>query len=82
MDKTHNNPIIKGLFADPSLIRYGNRYYLYPTTDGFPGWSGSVFHAFSASELTDSDWVDEGIILDLASDQVPWAVGSAWAPAM
>lgn len=82
MNKTHRNPVIKGLFADPSLIRYGERYYLYPTTDGFPGWSGSVFHAFSASELTDSDWIDEGIILDLASDQVPWAVGSAWAPAM
>lgn len=74
------NPILPGQFADPSLIKYNDRYYLYPTTDGCPGWSGTVFHAFSSDDLL--DWRDEGVIVDVASEQVPWAVGSAWAPAM
>jgi len=72
--------MIKGLFADPCMIKHGDTYYLYPTTDGFPDWSGSVFHAFSSKDLT--QWKDEGIILDVASGQVPWAVGYAWAPAV
>lgn len=27
-------------------------------------------------------WKYEGVILDLATEDVPWAVGSAWAPAI
>lgn len=74
------NPILKGLYADPDMLKYEDKYYLYPTTDGFTGWSGSVFHAFSSENL--KDWKDEGVILDLESPQVPWAVGAAWAPAI
>ncbi len=74
------NPVIPGLYADPDLIRAGETYYLYPTTDGYPGWSGTRFHAFSSDNL--ADWTDRGVILDVAGSQVPWAVGSAWAPAM
>ena len=77
-----SNPVLKGLYADPSMIKYGGRYYLYPTTDGFTGWSGTVFHAFSSDDLDNGSWTDEGIIVDVASEQVPWAIGSAWAPAM
>jgi len=71
-------PIIPGLYADPDMLKYNGSYYLYPTTDGYTDWSGTVFHVFSSFDKT--DWKDEGIILDVASDQVPWAVGSAWAP--
>ena len=53
------NPILPGQFADPSIIQYNDRYYLYPTTDGCPGWSGTVFHAFSSDDLL--DWRDEGV---------------------
>ncbi|MBE5922725.1 MAG: hypothetical protein E7269_08235 [Lachnospiraceae bacterium] len=74
------NPVIPGLFADPDIIRANGKYYLYPTTDGFTGWSGTQFHAFSSIDL--HNWTDEGVIVDVASKQVPWAVGSAWAPAM
>lgn len=81
-DAAYRNPVLPGQFADPAMIRYGGRYYLYPTTDGADGWSGTVFHAFSAIDPLRGPWTDEGIILDLASEQVPWAVGSAWAPAM
>lgn len=74
------NPMIPGLFADPDMLRYRDTYYLYPTTDGFEGWSGTQFHAFSSKDL--QEWKDEGVIVDVASPQVAWAVGAAWAPAV
>lgn len=74
------NPIIKGLYADPDIAQYGDTYYIYPTTDGYSGWSGTQFHVFSSKDLT--NWKDEGIILDVASEEVPWTIGFAWAPAI
>lgn len=71
---------LPGQFADPDLAKFGDRYYLYPTTDGFSGWSGTRFHVFSSPDLR--IWQDEGVIVDLLSPQVPWAIGSAWAPAI
>lgn len=70
--------MIAGQFADPDIDIFGDKYYLYPTTDGFTGWSGTQFHVFSSDNLV--DWKDEGVILDVASDDVSWSVGSAWAP--
>lgn len=66
--------------TDPDVAKFGDRYYMYPTTDGFDGWSGTQFKVFSSSDL--QYWQDEGIILDLATDNVPWAIGNAWAPAI
>lgn len=74
------NPVLHGLYADPDMLKYKDTYYLYPTTDGFANWSGTQFHAFSSGNLR--EWKDEGVILDTASEQVPWSVGSAWAPAV
>ncbi|MFQ7549483.1 MAG: hypothetical protein ACLRMZ_03125 [Blautia marasmi] len=62
------------------MLNFNGTYYLYPTTDGFSHWSGTKFHVFSSKDLR--KWKDEGIILDVASEQVPWSVGSAWAPAV
>lgn len=76
--KTYRNPVIPGQFADPDIAVFGDRYYLYMTTDGFTGWSGTIFHVFSSENLV--DWTDEGVILDVASDDVAWSTGSAWAP--
>ena len=73
-----NNPVLPGEFADPDIDIFDGKYYIYPTTDGYAGWSGTEFHVFSSIDMI--DWVDEGIILDVATDAVPWAVGSAWAP--
>lgn len=97
MDKTKTqktvefkNPILKGEYADPDIDCFGGKYYIYPTTDGFPGWSGTQFHCFSSEDL--EHWTDEGIILDVMNSEtdgsknangipgVPWSVGSAWAP--
>ncbi|QGQ44783.1 family 43 glycosylhydrolase [Metabacillus sediminilitoris] len=69
---------LQGLYADPQIAVFGDTYYIYPTTDGFDGWSGSQFKAFSSKDLI--NWKDEGVILDLATDDVTWADNRAWAP--
>lgn len=75
-----NNPVIPGFHADPEIM-YSNKtgkYYIYSTTDGQPGWGGWYFTAYSSEDL--KEWKYEGVILDLKSEQVPWANGNAWAP--
>ncbi len=88
----NNNPVIKGYYADPDIDVFGCKYWIYPTTDGNPGWSGTQFHAFSSEDLV--NWTDEGVILDVA-DKNPgqnkngvqiasssWSAGNAWAPSI
>ena len=75
-------PILEGFHADPEVL-YSNKtkkYYIYSTTDGFEGWGGYFFQVFSSTNLI--DWTNEGTMLDVKSDQVPWARGNAWAPAI
>jgi hypothetical protein len=76
---TNVGPVLPGLFADPHLTTFGGRYYLYPTTDGYAGWSGTYYKAFSSTDLV--NWTDHGVILDHGPD-VSWADNSAWAPAV
>lgn len=73
------NPVLNGYYADPEIL-YSNktkRYYIYPTSDGFTGWSGTYFKTFSSADL--AEWKDEGVIVDLQKD-VTWAKKNAWAP--
>lgn len=84
------NPVLPGQYADPDIDYFDGKYWIYPTTDGYSGWSGTVFHAWSSENL--EDWTDEGVILDLAAESsyknekgidvavVPWSSGNAWAP--
>jgi len=72
------NPVVQGLFADPDLYYENGTYYIYPTTDGYEGWSGHEFSVFSSQDT--KDFNKGTAILDVATEQVPWAVGSAWAP--
>ncbi len=76
---TTNNPILPGFFADPEILyaKKTNKFYLYPTSDGFDNWSGKYFKTFSSDNLV--DWRDEGTILTLGKD-VSWANRNAWAP--
>lgn len=76
----HVNPIIPGFHADPEIMysEKTNKFYIYATTDGVPGWGGYKFNCFSSDDLV--NWKDEGTILDAKSDQVKWANGNAWAP--
>lgn len=77
-DKSRN-PILPGFHADPEVLysHQTKRYYIYPTSDGFPGWGGSYFKVFSSKDL--KTWKEETIILDMIKD-VSWADGNAWAP--
>jgi hypothetical protein len=74
---TMRSPVLPGLNADPNIVRFGDTYYIYATTDGFPGWSSSAFTGWSSVDLV--HWTEHGTILDVASD-VSWADGHAWAP--
>lgn len=76
---TANNPILEGYYADPEILysEKKQKYYLYPTSDGFMNWGGYYFKTFSSDNL--KDWKEEGIILDLKKD-APWAGRNAWAP--
>ncbi|GLY47094.1 family 43 glycosylhydrolase [Lentzea sp. NBRC 102530] len=71
------SPVLPGLNADPNIVAFGDTYYIYATTDGFDGWSGTRFSAWSSKNLV--DWTDEGVVLDLGPD-VSWADRNAWAP--
>jgi hypothetical protein len=74
-----NNPVLNGFYADPEILyaEKTGKYYIYPTSDGFTGWSGTYFKCFSSDNLV--DWKDNGIILQLGKD-VTWANRNAWAP--
>lgn len=75
----NRNPVLDGYYADPEVLyaEKTGKFYLYPTSDGFPGWSGTYFKCFSSDDL--ETWKDEGIIVQLGKD-VTWASANAWAP--
>lgn len=67
---------IPGFFADPNLFTFGDRYWLYATSDGSVDWSADEFRAFSSTDLV--TWVEHGVIFRLSDSG--WAGGHAWAP--
>ncbi|PLW89290.1 family 43 glycosylhydrolase [Mucilaginibacter sp.] len=74
-----HNPVLNGYYADPEVLyaQKTGKFYIYPTSDGFTGWSGTYFKVFSSPDLV--HWADNGVMLDLAKD-VSWAKRNAWAP--
>lgn len=78
-NKKSGNPILPGFHADPEVLysHQTKRYYIYPTSDGFPGWGGSYFKVFSSKNL--KTWKEETVILEMGKN-VSWANGNAWAP--
>lgn len=77
-----HNPILPGFHADPEIVysHLTNKYYIYSTTDGLPGWGGWTYSAFSSADL--KTWKDEGVVLDAKNGQIPWGDGNLWAPAI
>jgi GH43 family beta-xylosidase len=76
-------------FADPEVFVDGDKYYIYPTTDGYSSWRGWQIHAFESSDLV--TWTDKGVVVDLQDQNLdgtpdtsilPSRTSSAWAPAM
>lgn len=76
------NPVLPEFHADPEIMCSENtgEYYIYSTTDGFPSWGGTYFTCYSSPNLR--DWTYRGVNLDVSTNQVPWADGNAWAPAI
>ena len=86
------NPVLPGMYADPDIDVLDGKFWIYPTTDGTPGWGGTQFHAFSSPDMV--HWTDEGVILDnkdkspglndkgVAIASCAWSDGNAWAPAI
>lgn len=71
------NPIIKGQWADPYVLKDGDDYYLYPTKDS-EGWIYEKFHVFHSRDLV--NWSEPTLALDL--DDIEWATAHAWAPSI
>jgi beta-xylosidase len=69
-------PILDGFRADPDIRVFGDRYYIYPTSDK-PNWQTTDFSCWSSPDLI--QWTNEGVILDVAHD-LKWARIKAWAP--
>lgn len=76
------NPVLPDFHADPEVMysHQTGRYYIYSTTDGVAGWAGTYYTAYSSADL--KEWTLESNVLDLATAQVRWASGNAWAPAI
>lgn len=75
------SPVLEGYFADPNIAVFNETYYIYATTDGFPGWGGQVFYAWSSPDLVNWTRSEEPFLtLNGANGNVPWATGNAWAP--
>ena len=71
------NPIIKGQWADPYVLKDGDDYYLYPTKDS-EGWIYEKFHVFHSRDLV--NWSEPTLALDL--DDIEWSTAHAWAPSI
>lgn len=76
-----DSPVLPGLYADPNIAIFGNTYWIFATTDGFPGWGGQVFYSWSSPDLVQWTRSEEPFLtLNGTSGNVPWATGNAWAP--
>jgi beta-xylosidase len=64
------SPVLPGAFADPHVAVFNGKYYIYPTTDGFEGWSSDYFTVWSSKDM--KKWKKEGTILDFKKD-LTWA---------
>jgi len=75
------SPLLPGYNADPNIVRFGDTYYIYATTDGYAGWGGKDFYVWKSKNL--ADWERSAkpfLTLDGANGNVRWASGNAWAP--
>lgn len=67
------NPVIPGFHSDPSLFySYAtNKYYIFATADGRRRKNSVQVRAYSSDDL--KTWTNEGVMIDVSTDQVSWA---------
>jgi hypothetical protein len=66
------NPIVPGLFADPSIAKFGDTYYLYATTDGF-GWDTGRWVVWRSNDFV--NWSFRGESFPEITGKKNWAPG-------
>lgn len=76
-------PVLPGYYADPNIVTFKGdcNYYIFATSDGYPGWGGREFYSWTSSDLV--SWTRSKqpfLVLNGAQGNVPWATGNAWAP--
>lgn len=70
------NPILPGWYADPEAVRYGGRYWIYPTYSD--AYARQVrLDAFSSPDLATWTWHPRV----LTTEGVAWVKRALWAPA-
>ena len=85
---TNHNPCISQKFsADPGVMVYNNRVYVYSTNDGYVQDSipeENVYSKINTINVMSSDdlvnWSDHGTITVAGSDGVAKWAGNSWAP--
>lgn len=76
-DETSNNPIIKGWYADPEAMVFGDQYWLFPTFSA--QYEDQVFlDAFSSKDLI--HWEKHNKVIDTST--IKWAKQALWAPSI
>nr|WP_227806769.1 glycoside hydrolase family 43 protein [Sedimentisphaera cyanobacteriorum] len=73
--KISGNPIFEGWYADPEVIIYDDKYWIYPTYSA-PYEKQTFFDCFSSPDLV--NWTKHERIID--SEEVSWANRAMWAP--
>lgn len=69
------NPLFDGWYADPQIRRFGETYWIFPTTsDEFA--KQTFLDAFSSRDL--KTWTKHARIL--STNEISWARGCLWAP--
>lgn len=69
---SEGNPIVPGLFADPSIAKFDDTFYLYATTDGF-GWPTGRWVVWKSKDF--AHWSFKGESFPEITGQQNWAPG-------
>lgn len=72
-EENTKNPVIPGFHSDPSLFYsfLTNKYYIFATSDGRRRTNSVQIRAYSSDDMT--EWHNEGVMIDVSTDQVSWA---------
>lgn len=75
--ETLNNPIVKGWYADPEAMVFGDQYWIFPTFSA--QYEDQVFlDAFSSKDLI--HWEKHNKLIDTST--IKWAKQALWAPSI
>ena len=71
--QTNYNPIIPDMIADPSIVKFGNTYYCYATTDGYGRGLATSGPPVVWKSKDFVNWSFNGILFPSMKNQLYWA---------